>query len=244
VHRRGLSSPVALQRLQGASVMESEGRKQGSDATQRQDGARPSAGPVCTRCGSDDVALFLHPKTGRPVAAHGIALLSCVKCGETFGVPPEEALLLPQREPAGTEITEDRRCPTCSYNLKTLKIGGRCPECGSPIRSGRTVVFGEHRRAHSSWDWASIFLVGSYIALGLLCAMFPSWRRPEPVLVLGAFTVGGYGLKGICTRMIALSPGHRDPTFQGWAAIICGSAYVLAGIGLLVLAVGLWFKLF
>jgi len=224
--------------------MESKDGESRSGSTPWRDDTGASAGPVCTHCGSDDVALFLHPKTGRPVAAHGIALLSCVKCGETFGVPPEEALILPQREPAGTEITEERRCPTCSYNLKTLKIGGRCPECGSPIRSGRTIVFGEHRREHSSWDWASICLVGSYIACGLLCAMFPSWRRPEPVLVLVALTIGGYGLKGICTRVIALNPGLRDPTFRGWAAIICGSAYVLAGIGLLALAIGLWFKLF
>jgi hypothetical protein len=32
-------------------------------------------------------------------------------------------------------IAADRPCPRCGYNLRGLKAGGRCPECGQPIRS-------------------------------------------------------------------------------------------------------------
>lgn len=30
-------------------------------------------------------------------------------------------------------VAFDRPCPKCRYNLRGLKIGGRCPECGHPI---------------------------------------------------------------------------------------------------------------
>lgn len=31
-------------------------------------------------------------------------------------------------------IVQDRPCPRCSYNLKGLRTGDRCPECGTPIK--------------------------------------------------------------------------------------------------------------
>ncbi|HYE63861.1 MAG TPA: hypothetical protein VD997_17860 [Phycisphaerales bacterium] len=36
------------------------------------------------------------------------------------------------------EVAEDRACPTCGYNLRGLKLGDKCPECGSRITSGIT----------------------------------------------------------------------------------------------------------
>lgn len=36
-----------------------------------------------------------------------------------------------------TVITETRLCRKCEYDLKGLKVGGNCPECGEPIRGIR-----------------------------------------------------------------------------------------------------------
>jgi hypothetical protein len=40
----------------------------------------------------------------------------------------------PPLRPLGT-LDADRPCTRCGYNLKGLAPGGRCPECGSPIRA-------------------------------------------------------------------------------------------------------------
>jgi hypothetical protein len=34
----------------------------------------------------------------------------------------------------GQQIDFDKPCRACSYNLRGLRIGGKCPECGVPIR--------------------------------------------------------------------------------------------------------------
>lgn len=39
--------------------------------------------------------------------------------------------------PQGQVITESRPCPGCEYDLKGLRIGGHCPECGQLIRAKR-----------------------------------------------------------------------------------------------------------
>lgn len=48
-------------------------------------------------------------------------------------------------------IPEDRPCLKCNYNLKGLKIGERCPECGTPIHSGRVYSGGNMTEAPVSF---------------------------------------------------------------------------------------------
>ncbi len=38
-------------------------------------------------------------------------------------------------------IEGDRQCDQCGYNLRGLRFGGRCPECGTPIRYRRDPTF-------------------------------------------------------------------------------------------------------
>ena len=38
-------------------------------------------------------------------------------------------------------IEGDRQCDQCGYNVKGLRFGGRCPECGTPIRYRRDPTF-------------------------------------------------------------------------------------------------------
>jgi predicted Zn-ribbon and HTH transcriptional regulator len=47
---------------------------------------------------------------------------------------------LPDREarvPVDSVIMEARPCRKCGYDLKGLRVGGKCPECGEPIRARR-----------------------------------------------------------------------------------------------------------
>lgn len=37
-------------------------------------------------------------------------------------------------------ILTDRMCPVCEYNLRGLRVGMRCPECGHPIKSISAVL--------------------------------------------------------------------------------------------------------
>ena len=34
-------------------------------------------------------------------------------------------------------VEDDRQCDQCGYNLRGLRFGGRCPECGTTIRYRR-----------------------------------------------------------------------------------------------------------
>lgn len=52
--------------------------------------------------------------------------VTCHKCGSIEATK--------HRFPgAGARIEEDQPCPTCSYNLRFLVIGERCPECGAVV---------------------------------------------------------------------------------------------------------------
>lgn len=64
---------------------------------------------------------------------------------------------------AGREgvIADDRLCDRCRYNLKGLPRGGRCPECGLPIRSR-----GGRKRFTDNLTQAPLFYLKT-LALGL-----------------------------------------------------------------------------
>lgn len=40
----------------------------------------------------------------------------------------------------GAVILTDRACPVCEYNLRGLRVGMRCPECGHPVKSISAVL--------------------------------------------------------------------------------------------------------
>src|SRR5688572_1470165 len=48
--------------------------------------------------------------------------------------PPPDVLpqMSPSVDPAGV-VVADLSCRRCQYNLRTLSIGGRCPECGLAV---------------------------------------------------------------------------------------------------------------
>ena len=62
-------------------------------------------------------------------------------------VPPEAATA-PQFDPAAT-VASDAPCRKCSYNLRGLTYGGRCPECGTPV--GLSTIGDLLRYSDPSW---------------------------------------------------------------------------------------------
>lgn len=89
-------------------------------------------------------------------------------------------------------ISEDRKCVGCGYNLKGLRTGGNCPECGRPIARRRRGPAYSDNLVHAPLTWligfrvATVLLMlaaGSFVGVQLLGG-FVRARAPE--LVAGA----------------------------------------------------------
>ena len=101
-------------------------------------------------------------------------------------------------------VEGDRQCDQCGYNVKGLRFGGRCPECGTPIRYRRdpTLWFDELplkliRRFQRSCLLATVTLFGmmalavvrfqaaipgygTALFAGIGLWVYASWRLTEP----------------------------------------------------------------
>jgi len=84
---------------------------------------------------------------------------------------------------APSYISTDRECDHCGYNLRGLPEGGKCPECGAPIRSIKRKSSGTMseeaptrfiRRLQIGFSLASVAIVGTVVVpifLGVLLYM-------------------------------------------------------------------------
>lgn len=70
-------------------------------------------------------------------------------------------------------ITTDRPCPGCNYNLKGLRKGGKCPECGRPIGGKASGRFADNI-THASPRYLRTLRAG----LLLMCAAIPVFCVP------------------------------------------------------------------
>jgi DNA-directed RNA polymerase subunit RPC12/RpoP len=170
----------------------------------------------------------------------GIVLRICTQCGHIFSLEQDDPSRLPEDEPKGTKIDRDVLCPHCEYDLRSLRVGDRCPECGSEILSQDKARFLHARRMGDKWAWAPVVAVLAMLALGAIYAWVPSFRRIEPYLiVVGAIAVG-YGIKGLSTGIIYLFPKGRSPLLRGVMARICSVFYIAAGVAGIVLGTLHW----
>jgi hypothetical protein len=71
-------------------------------------------------------------------------------------VPIAKAVEVPQ-----ALIAEDTACVICGYNLRSLKVAGRCPECGSPVDRS---IHGDLLR-YADAEWLGKLLLGIRLML-------------------------------------------------------------------------------
>jgi len=104
-------------------------------------------------------------------------------------------------------IEHDRPCAVCSYNLRGLDIGGRCPECGTPIR---TPAGSLDRLGDAPLSYLSVLAIGylmmGFAALFLIIAaifsVFSAVDGSEAVLGFGSglLWVAGCGVTALPRR--------------------------------------------
>src|SRR5262249_15063661 len=89
----------------------------------------------------------LLPKIPARRAAGGVRV---VADGLAVGGPGDSHLMVlderwlrsHKRRELGAVVAQDRACRRCAYNLRGLREGGTCPECGTEIRGPLVRTFG------------------------------------------------------------------------------------------------------
>lgn len=91
---------------------------------------------------------------------------------------------------AAATIPEDLACVSCGYNLRTLAVGGRCPECGLAV--GVTIERRDGSNArdhllHRRRGVAALLALqaGNWLFLGAALAFPGSAANPSPIPGLG-----------------------------------------------------------
>jgi hypothetical protein len=123
---------------------------------------------------------------------------------------------------AGGVVTSDVACRKCAYNLRTLSISGRCPECGTSVGFS---VQGDFLR-FSDPNWVNTLRRGvicmlsgvGVIVLGVILAtVIRSAEGIEWVEPFAAFSgLAGYLLYVIGSWLLT------TPTPAAWARIATG----------------------
>lgn len=127
---------------------------------------------------------------------------------------------LPQGEP-DVIIRRDMPCLACGYNLRTLSLGGICPECGMSIRqSMRSAYAGEYRDSDYTIALAESLDVGpDGIDLMVQCLAAASVARR----VAAAYALSRLG-PAAAPALTELTAALRDPDgdVRWWAAFAIG----------------------
>lgn len=144
----------------------------------------------------------------------------------------------PFATPVARIITHDRACHRCAYNLKGLKTGDRCPECGTPIRVQR-VGGGSMTEAPMAyldrlawWSTAGVVLLGATLGFMVAAGFMPS-GSPITVFLAGgaALTSGLWALAVYRTteprRLGEASTINTDEEWRGlrtWTRVLACAA--------------------
>src|SRR5688572_4870184 len=97
-------------------------------------------------------------------------------------------------------VTADVPCRGCSYNLRGLSLGGRCPECGFPV--GQSIHGNLLRYCEPAWVdrlargvnlilWGILVWIVATIAGGVLGATVHPWFEDIGLLLGGLVGLAG-----------------------------------------------------
>ncbi len=183
----------------------------------------------CRACESPNLNLVYGKRPGELVETSNHVLMKCVDCGDTCAVPKR---LIPSLQAVGERrgvIQTDSFCPYCKYNLRGLSANGKCPECGQSIQTMRFASVGPRVERIRLWRRLKWAYISGFILLVVMFAAFRSQRRIEPFLLFLAIGAVSYGIEGILSGRISLSPKAGFPVLTGIWCKICGATYIALG---------------
>jgi predicted Zn-ribbon and HTH transcriptional regulator len=187
----------------------------------------------CPKCESEYVDQLRDEQTGELVVAKRKTLVQCDLCKHIFSIPTDQTHLLPAAQTPGTRLTEDHKCSNCGYNLKTLRIGDPCPECGSKITPTTREQQLVRRLLRSRWSGPFGIAAIALFALSLGVSFLLDDEEALAVGVVIVATVSTlYGVFGLCMGEIDHPYGWFGGAATGWRCTVWGIAYILLGVGL------------
>lgn len=147
-----------------------------------------------------------------------------------------------------TIILGDRACIDCGYNLRGLKIGGVCPECGRSIEAKKSAPRYSDQLVQAPIGWLEAFSMGALLmflaALGLVIMTIALlfYSGPVMVLIIGFISLAWFGGVWLVTRprpMLAATVVNTRLEWSGArvAARLTQACWPLASIGILLAVV-------
>ncbi len=149
---------------------------------------------------------------------------------------------------SGAPVSGDQSCDQCSYNLRGLRYGGACPECGTPItlRGDGDLPFHEMPlpviRKFRVSSWIATLSIFGFIALLIFAGQLTSSQVPVGLLMLVMLALWLFAIWRL-TPILDLPQAARygfSPTsklrfaarwFQlGWALTVIDVYFLNAGV--------------
>ncbi|MBI5762245.1 MAG: hypothetical protein HZA51_01835 [Planctomycetes bacterium] len=198
----------------------------------------------CPECESSFIEYLKDAQTGDIVRPDDRRLFVCMICRHIFPVFADESPSI-MRDAVGTAIEGDRKCPSCGYNLRTLKIGARCPECGVGIKPAAELRMPHDGYRWTGWHSAMAILIGAgLLALWRFRNHSPNRDTASLFLALVASVLILRGSGGLATGRIGVGGGFVRRTATGREGVINSLLSIFLGILAAMLAAVGYFRWF